>query len=322
MINKIILILFFLYILVNCYSLKKENFSNPKDICRGYLTDLEYLEHMIPHHQVAIDISIQLQKISKSPVMQEILRKLVFNQRMEIILMKSMMNKLPRNVSDKISKGYLPNRADYIKPNVIGLSRTYCDPHFFDPKGHMKHMEHMKLNDKVYIEHMIPHHQVAVDISKMLQKLSTSPVMQDILRKLIWTQETEIIMMKIMMKNLPKKVSSKAKMKRDYITTLGDYVKPNKIGLTNTYCDPHFFDPKEHMKHLKHMKLNDKMYIQHMIPHHQVAVDMSKVLLKNTKNDFMIYLAYRIIRSQQGEIIMLDNLLNKSTYKHHSDLIN
>ena len=70
------------------------------------------------------------------------------------------------------------------------------------------------------------------------------------------------------------------------------------------------------------MKLDDEMYIDHMIPHHQVAVDMSKVLLKNTTNDFMIYLAYRIIRSQQGEIILLDNLLKKSTYKHQSDLIN
>ena len=31
------------------------------------------------------------------------------------------------------------------------------------------------------------------------------------------------------------------------------------------------------------------MYLKHMIPHHQVAVDMSKKLLNNTKNDFMIY---------------------------------
>ena len=45
------------------------------------------------------------------------------------------------------------------------------------------------------------------------------------------------------------------------------------------------------VKHMKKMKLDDKMYIEHMIPHHQVAVDMSKVLLKNTKRDFMIYLA-------------------------------
>ena len=34
---------------------------------------------------------------------------------------------------------------------------------------------------------------------------------------------------------------------------------------------------------MKNMKLDDKMYIEHMIPHHQVAVDMSKRLLLYTK---------------------------------------
>ena len=42
-----------------------------------------------------------------------------------------------------------------------------------------------------------------------------------------------------------------------------------------------------------------------MIPHHQVAVDMSKKILKTTKNDFIIDLAYKIIRSQQLEITKL-----------------
>ena len=46
-----------------------------------------------------------------------------------------------------------------------------------------------------------------------------------------------------------------------------------------------------------------------MIPHHKVAVDMSKILLKNTKSDFMMHLTYRIIRRQQAEIIQLNNLL-------------
>ena len=51
-----------------------------------------------------------------------------------------------------------------------------------------------------------------------------------------------------------------------------------------------------------------------MIPQHQVAIDMSKKLLKNTNNDFMIYLAYRIIRSQSSEIILLSDLLDKNNY--------
>ena len=179
-----------------------------------------------------------------------------------------------------------------------------------------------KLSDIDYLKHMIPHHQVAVDISVMLQKKTKSPVMQEILRKLIWTQNYEIKLMNIMLKNLPENdMSSNEEMSRNYIPTIADFTKPNELKLTKTYCDPHFFDPEAHMKHLHHMELNDKMYIMHMIPHHQVAVDMSKVLLKNTSNDFMIYLAYRIIRSQQNEIIILNDLLNKSKYVHSSNLI-
>ena len=76
------------------------------------------------------------------------------------------------------------------------------------------------------------------------------------------------------------------------------------------------------MEHMKHMKLDELMYINHMIPHHQVAVDMSKKLLKNTKNDFMIHLAYRIIRSQQEEILLLNDLLKTDkNLRYKSNLI-
>ncbi len=176
------------------------------------------------------------------------------------------------------------------------------------------------LSDKDYLKHMIPHHQVAVDISIELQKITKSPVMQEILRKLIYNQKMEILIMKNMIKRLPKNISADDKTTKMYQSTVSDFIKPNKLGLTNTYCDPHFFNPKSHMDHLKHINLNDVTYIEHMIPHHQVAVDMSKVLLKNTNNDFMIYLAYRIIRNQQAEIVMLDNLLNKSKISYQSKL--
>jgi uncharacterized protein (DUF305 family) len=179
-----------------------------------------------------------------------------------------------------------------------------------------------KLSDKEYLQHMIPHHQVAVDITKKLQKISKSPIMQEIYRKLLWTQNYEIKLMKIVLDNLPKNdMSVNKNMFKKYIPTISDYIEPNSLDLTNTYCDPNFFNPSEHIKHMQHMKLNDEMYIKHMIPHHQVAVNMSKVLLKNTTNDFMIYLAYRIIRSQQAEIIILNDLLKKSKLTYNSDIL-
>ena len=177
------------------------------------------------------------------------------------------------------------------------------------------------LTDREYLLHMIPHHQVAVDISVLLQKTSKSPKMQEIFRQLIWTQRYEIKMMEEMLDVLPNDMSGPGKMKKYYQSTLADFIPPNKLGLTQTYCDPNFFDPEAHMKHMEHMELDDKMYLEHMIPHHQVAVDMSKKLLKNTENDFMIYLAYRIIRSQQEEIIMLQDLLDPKNYRAQSDLV-
>ena len=44
------------------YNRSIEYFNNKSDPCDNNLTDKEYLFHMIPHHQVAVDISKILQK--------------------------------------------------------------------------------------------------------------------------------------------------------------------------------------------------------------------------------------------------------------------
>ena len=179
-----------------------------------------------------------------------------------------------------------------------------------------------KLTDREYLEHMIPHHQVAVDISIMLQKITKSPYMQHILRSIIWTQKYEIQEMKIMLKSLPQKISSNDKMNTNYIPVNIDYQKPNILSISKEYCDPNFFNPEKHMKHIKHMKLDNTMFIKHMIPHHQVAIDMSKVLIKNTKNDFMLAFAYKIIRAQKLEIYLLHQILTNKHFYYSSSLLN
>ena len=87
------------------------------DVCRGNLTDKEYLEHMIPHHQVAVDVSIMLQKTSKIPIMQKVLRELVFVQKEEIIIMKEILKEYPAKISDKslMMAEYIPDKSDFIK---------------------------------------------------------------------------------------------------------------------------------------------------------------------------------------------------------------
>ena len=71
------------------------------------------------------------------------------------------------------------------------------------------------------------------------------------------------------------------------------------------------------------MELTDESYLEHMIPHHQVAVDMSNRLLKYTKNIHMIDLATTIIREQQFEILKMNEMLNNmNSWNYKSILLN
>ena len=135
-----------------------------------------------------------------------------------------------------------------------------------------------------------------------------NPIILDILRNVIRLQKYEINLMKdskIINANkiFNDEMSKNIKMDHSYISTQGDFTKPNTLYLSDTYCDPSFFK----MTHTN-LHMTDTMYIKHMIPHHQIAVDMSKKILKTSNNDFIIDLAYKIIHSQQLEISRLYHL--------------
>ena len=48
--------------------------------------------------------------------------------------------------------------------------------------------------------------------------------------------------------------------------------------------------------------LSDVEYLEHMIPHHQVAIDMSELLIPHTSNPVILHLCRDIIRKQKYEI--------------------
>ena len=108
--------------------------------------------------------------------------------------------------------------------------------------------------------------------------------------------------------------------KKDKIQTkLETYNRKNSMAKEGG-CDPLFFKPDDPAKHMKHMKITDKSYLEHMIPHHQVAVDMSKRLLLHTNHSYLLYFAKKLILDQQAEIYHMTNLLNKGSYNYTSPL--
>ena len=173
------------------------------------------------------------------------------------------------------------------------------------------------LTDEEYLDHMISHHEVAVYMSENQLHNTNNPIIFDILRNIIRLQNYEINLMKDAKMKYSAKMKYGTKMNNSYRYTQGDFTKPNTPDLSNTFCDPSFFN----MAHNKDLhSMTDTMYIQHMIPHHQVAVDMSKQLLKTTKNAFLVDLAYKIIHNQQIEIMKLYYLL-ESKYMFESNIL-
>ena len=174
--------------------------SNP---CTDILTDIEYLEHMIPHHQVAIDMSDMLIPHTKNPTMLHLCRDIKRKQGYEIWE----MNIIKSNISDTIFSnevGYkedFKTKMDIHAPILSKAKQGPCNPLFFKPNDHSSMMRGMDITDKSYLEHMIPHHQVAIDMSKRLLLHTNHPYLMDFCRKLIIDQQGEIFHMNSLLQN-------------------------------------------------------------------------------------------------------------------------
>jgi uncharacterized protein (DUF305 family) len=176
------------------------------------------------------------------------------------------------------------------------------------------------LTDIEYLEHMIPHHQVAIDMSNMLIPHTTNPIMLHLCRDIIRKQGYEIWEMEKMKAYLPDTIFSEEKWVIDNIPTKLERFAPILSKAKEGACNPLFFKPNDHSAHMEGMEITDKSYLEHMIPHHQVAIDMSKRLLLHTNHSYLLDFCRKLIIDQQGEIYYMNNLL-KNTYNYNSELL-
>ena len=179
-----------------------------------------------------------------------------------------------------------------------------------------------KLTDLEYLEHMIPHHQVAIDMSIMLIPHTHNPITLHLCRDIIRKQSYEIWEMTMMKNNISETLFDEKKGNIDTFKTNLERYEPLQSKSKDGSCNPLFFKPNDHMAHMKHMKINDKSYLEHMVPHHQVAIDMSKRLLLHTNHSYLMEFCRKLIIDQQGEIFYMNNLLKKNNYLHNSEILN
>ena len=177
-----------------------------------------------------------------------------------------------------------------------------------------------KLTDLEYIIHMIPHHQVAIDMSNLLIQKTNAPILLNLCRQIIRSQSYEIWEMTYM-KTYDGKLFTEDEFINENIKTKLERFYPVLSKSKDGDCNPLFFKPNDHSKHMKNMEMTGPSYLEHMIPHHQVAIDMSKRLLLHTNNSYLLEFCKKLIIDQQGEIFLMNNLLKNNTYLYESEIL-
>lgn len=160
--------------------------------------------------------------------------------------------------------------------------------------------EKTKNIDVDFLVNMIPHHQGAIDSSKMLLETTTNETLKTLANNIIEAQEKEIKEFKALVDELKAKNT--------------DYSDIDTVAFGNE-AEKIMNDMMMEMSMIEITADNDIDFIRGMIPHHQAAVDTSKQILASTKDDKIKEIANRIIADQEKEIADMNNLLSSLTSK-------
>ncbi len=145
--------------------------------------------------------------------------------------------------------------------------------------------------DAHFIEQMIPHHNDAITMAKLAQEKASRPEIKQLAEDIITSQGTEINQMKDWYKSwFGDNVPEGSAVMNQHGMNMGNGMH---MGMMGNDMD---------MTRLENAQDFDKVFIEDMIPHHQMAVMMASMLKGGTQRPEMKKLADDIITAQTDEI--------------------
>jgi uncharacterized protein (DUF305 family) len=154
--------------------------------------------------------------------------------------------------------------------------------------------------DRAFVAEMVPHHESAIEMAKVAQERGQSEFVSSLADDIVRTQNEEIDEME------------------DFDADLeASGVKAGDLGLSDS-----MMGMEGDMSSLMHADAFDEMFMRMMVPHHQGAIRMARIELRDGENAQLKVLAQGIIDAQSKEIAEMNQQLTGSGAEgsgmHHS----
>ena len=167
--------------------------------------------------------------------------------------------------------------------------------------------------DRHFIEMMVPHHQDAIDMANLALQKATRPEIKTLAENIKRTQTLEIAQMRTWYKSwygvdLPvsqtgsNDSSSSGMMGSGNNSGMMGGMSMMGAGAGNMSMDDMDMGKGMNLSDLANAKDFDKAFIEAMVPHHQMAVMMSGMVLGYGEKPELRSLVQSIITAQTGEI--------------------
>lgn len=151
--------------------------------------------------------------------------------------------------------------------------------------------------DLLFIDEMITHHQGAIMSAGMMIEDSERPELRDLAQRIQESQQRQIDQMRVWRAEWYPEAEAAA-MDVDSMAKMAEDMESGMMsgGM---------------MRGMMGGDQSDQMFLRMMIPHHQVAVDMSKVALQQAEHEDLKGLAEQIIEGQSAEIEEMERYLQQ-----------
>jgi uncharacterized protein (DUF305 family) len=144
-------------------------------------------------------------------------------------------------------------------------------------------MEKGIYTDRAFIDAMVPHHQGAVEMAEVALKNAEHEEIKQLSENIVSTQEAEIEELRSIKKAEYGTAEVPSSMDRQEMDTMG-MTLPGELARQRPF---------------------DKAFMDAMIPHHESAIEMADVALKESNNPRIQEIARAILDAQQREIAQM-----------------